>query len=99
MVRGAFHRHALIRQPPHYVDSIARWRAAGLVAADPRSYPPGMDNPAIARLEAAIGRIERAVETRRTASAAVEQRHATLKARMTEAVTALDQILKQGGAD
>lgn len=52
-----------------------------------------MDNPAIARLEAAIGRVEQAIAQRRAADALLERRHVTLKATMAQAVAALDAII------
>lgn len=52
-----------------------------------------MDNPAIARLEAAIGRVEQAIAQRRAADALLERRHTTLKATMAQAVAALDAII------
>ena len=60
-------------------------------ARDP--IAPAMDNPAIARLEAAIGRVEQAIAQRRAADALLERRHATLKATMAQAVAALDAII------
>ncbi|WP_169803514.1 MULTISPECIES: hypothetical protein [Sphingomonas] len=58
-----------------------------------------MDNPAISRLEAAIDRIERVVDERRTAAAVMERRHALLRQRMGEAVAALDEIIAGEGND
>ncbi|VXC93561.1 hypothetical protein [Sphingomonas sp. 8AM] len=52
-----------------------------------------MDNPAIARLDAAITRVENAIAARRAADALLERRHATLKATMAQAVAALDTII------
>ncbi len=52
-----------------------------------------MDNPAIARLDAAITRVEGAIAARRAADAQLERRHATLKATMAQAVAALDAII------
>ncbi|MBB6504619.1 hypothetical protein F4693_001592 [Sphingomonas endophytica] len=52
-----------------------------------------MDNPAIARLDAAITRVENAIAARHAADALLERRHATLKATMAQAVVALDAII------
>lgn len=52
-----------------------------------------MNNPAIARLDAAITRVERVVEQRRAAAAQLERRHARLRDTMTQAVAALDRII------
>ncbi|MEH3048023.1 hypothetical protein [Sphingomonas adhaesiva] len=58
-----------------------------------------MDNPAIARLDAAITRVERVVEQRRAAAAQLEQRHARLRDTMTQAVAALDRIIANDPGD
>jgi hypothetical protein len=58
-----------------------------------------MDNPALARIEAAIDRLERALDTHRAAAATLADRHARLKAHMAEAVAALDQVIARGGND
>jgi len=52
-----------------------------------------MDNPAIARLDAAITRVETAIAARHAADALLERRHATLKATMAQAVAAIDAII------
>lgn len=52
-----------------------------------------MDNPSLARIEAAITRLEQALDGKRRAAEALAQRHATLRARMTEAMAALDQVI------
>lgn len=52
-----------------------------------------MNNPAIARLDAAITRVENAIAARHAADALLERRHATLKATMAQAVVALDAII------
>ncbi|KTT76659.1 hypothetical protein [Sphingomonas endophytica] len=52
-----------------------------------------MDNPAIARLDAAITRVEQAIAARHAADALLERRCATLKATMAQAVAALDAII------
>ena len=70
-----------------------------LVPGGARPYGVGMDNPAIARLEAAIARVERAVEQRNRAAVAMNRRHATLKDRMAEAVAALDQVIARAGGE
>jgi hypothetical protein len=50
----------------------------------------------MARIEAALQRIERAAAARTAESAAIARRHAALRERMSEAVTALDTVLAQG---
>ena len=52
-----------------------------------------MENPAIARLDAAIGRVEQAIAARHAADTLLERRHATLKATMAQAVAAQDAII------
>ncbi|MGN6270256.1 MAG: hypothetical protein ACTHM0_10240 [Sphingomonas sp.] len=57
------------------------------------------DRTEIDRVERALARIERAVTANRHASEALARRHATLKARMAEALTALDEVIaREGGA-
>ena len=51
---------------------------------------------AAARIDAAIVRIEAAVATRADAADALARRHAALKARMAEAVSALDDVIARG---
>lgn len=58
----------------------------------------GMDNPAIARLEQAIDRVERALDQRSAAEKALAGRHAALKATMTQALSALDEIIAHKAA-
>ncbi|WP_294195511.1 hypothetical protein [uncultured Sphingomonas sp.] len=58
-----------------------------------------MDNPAIARLDAAITRVEQAIAARHAADAALERRHATLKATMAQAIVALDTIIARAPDD
>lgn len=58
-----------------------------------------MDNPALARIEAAIDRLDRALESHRAAAASLADRHARLKSHMVEAVAALDQVIARGGTD
>jgi prefoldin subunit 5 len=48
---------------------------------------------AVARIDAAIARITSAIDTRAQAADALAQRHAALKARMAEAVEALDDVI------
>ena len=51
------------------------------------------------RVERALARIERAVTANRQANEALARRHAALKARMAEALTALDEVIaREGGA-
>jgi hypothetical protein len=53
----------------------------------------------IDRVERALARIEHAVAANRQANQALARRHATLKARMAEALTALDEVIaREGGA-
>lgn len=58
-----------------------------------------MDNPALARIDAAIDRLDRALDQHRAAAASLGDRHARLKAHMAEAVAALDQVIARGGTD
>ena len=51
---------------------------------------------AAARIDAAIVRIETAVAARADAADALARRHAALKARMAEAVVALDDVIARG---
>lgn len=51
------------------------------------------NNDATDRIEAAIARIEAAVTTRGDTADALAARHAALRARMAEAVAALDDVL------
>lgn len=51
------------------------------------------DPSAADRIERAIARIERAVAVRAADSEALAKRHAALKARMAEAVSALDEVI------
>jgi uncharacterized protein YhaN len=48
------------------------------------------------RIDAAIARIEAAIDTRARAAEKLSQRHAALKARMAEAVSALDEVIARG---
>ena len=58
-----------------------------------------METPALDRLDAAIARLERAVATHRSQSAGITRRHAALKAKMSEAVAALDRVIAREGDD
>ena len=49
------------------------------------------------RIDAAIARIDAALTRRAQAQDALARRHAALKARMAEAVTALDDVIARGG--
>lgn len=51
---------------------------------------------AATRIDAAIGRIEAAVRMRAESNDALARRHAELKARMAEAVSALDDVITRG---
>lgn len=55
------------------------------------------DTPsAVDRIDAAIARIENAIAARAAAGDALARRHAALKARMAEAVSALDDVIARG---
>ena len=55
------------------------------------------DQPnALDRIEAAIRRIEAASARRDDSIATLSRRHATLRARIGEAIVALDQVVAQG---
>jgi hypothetical protein len=54
---------------------------------------------AIDRIDRAIARIEQAVAHRDRASAALTRRHDALRARMTEAVDALDDLITREHGD
>jgi F0F1-type ATP synthase delta subunit len=49
------------------------------------------------RIEWALTRIERAVQQNKLANAALARRHAALKSRMAEALTALDEVIAREG--
>ncbi|MBB4610073.1 hypothetical protein [Sphingomonas yabuuchiae] len=50
----------------------------------------------VERIDRAIARIEGAIRNRATKEDALARRHAALKARMAEAVTALDDVITRG---
>ena len=54
--------------------------------------------PPLERIERAMTRIETAIADRSRAEQAMARRHAELKARMAEAVTALDDVIARGTA-
>ena len=57
------------------------------------------DTPAATdRIDAAIARIEAAIARRAESGDALARRHAALKARMAEAVSALDEVIARGSA-
>lgn len=63
--------------------------------------PTAVDRPpdgptAVDRIDAAIGRIEAAIHARAESGDALAMRHAALKARMAEAVAALDDVITRG---
>ena len=60
-----------------------------MAEADPASL--------LARIDAALSRIEAATARRDQEAQAIRTRHAALKARMGEAVAALDDVLARGG--
>ncbi|WP_298091911.1 hypothetical protein [uncultured Sphingomonas sp.] len=51
---------------------------------------------AVDRIDAAIARIESAIEARLDSAATLAERHAALKERMAEAVHALDEVIARG---
>ncbi len=53
---------------------------------------------AVDRIDTAIARIEAAIAARAQAGDALARRHAALKARMAEAVSALDEVIARGNA-
>lgn len=77
--------------PVNYVAPLAAHRSD--------AYPGSMSDPstAVDRIDAAIARIEAAVARRAEQGDALARRHAALKARMAEAVTALDDVIARGG--
>ena len=64
----------------------------------PRRDPPHTAEAAIDRIENALTRIDTATRRRAEQNAKMEQRHATLRQRMTEAVATLDTILAAADA-
>ena len=65
------------------------------MTVDPSPAPAA--GRAAARIEAAVARIEAAIASRAQIADALQRRHAALKARMAEAVTALDEVIARGG--
>ena len=63
-------------------------------------YPPHMADPtsAIDRIDRALARIEHAVAARTNENNALAKRHAALRARIAEAVSALDDVIARGDA-
>jgi uncharacterized protein YhaN len=51
------------------------------------------------RIDAAVARIESAVAARAASAEALTQRHSALKARMAEAVKALDEVIARGPSE
>jgi len=56
-------------------------------------------SPALDRIDRAIARIEATFAQRTRAAESAVQRHAVLRARMADAVRALDDILARGTSD
>jgi len=54
---------------------------------------------AAVRIDAAITRIEAALAQRARTADVLQRRHAALKARMAEAVTALDEVITRGSQE
>ncbi|WP_294236299.1 hypothetical protein [uncultured Sphingomonas sp.] len=52
----------------------------------------------VERIDHAIARIERAIRNRAAKEDALARRHAALKARMADAVSALDEVIARGSA-
>ncbi|MET4896693.1 hypothetical protein RN629_05895 [Sphingomonadaceae bacterium jetA1] len=52
----------------------------------------------VERIDRAIARIEQAIRARAAKEEALARRHAALKVRMAEAVTALDEVITRGSA-
>ena len=70
-----------------------------LAAPFGESYPNPMSQLSAAdRIDAAVARIEAAIAARATAGDALARRHEALKARMAEAVAALDDVIARGAA-
>ncbi|MFA6124885.1 MAG: hypothetical protein WCS75_10265 [Sphingomonas sp.] len=55
-------------------------------------YPAALD-----RIDRALARIDAAAQARTTRFEALSRRHETLRARMTDAIAALDAILEREG--
>lgn len=55
------------------------------------------DRSDLERIDRALARIERAVEQNKQSGDALARRHAALKARMAEALTALDEVIAREG--
>ncbi|HEX7657265.1 MAG TPA: hypothetical protein VF409_01495 [Sphingomonas sp.] len=55
------------------------------------------DRSDLERIDRALERIERAVEQNKQSGDALARRHAALKARMAEALTALDEVIAREG--
>jgi hypothetical protein len=68
-----------------------------LAAAVRPAYPGGMDEPrahtSIARIDAALARIEAAARARTAEVDSLGRRHAALRLRMEEAIVALDEVI------
>ena len=69
-----------------------------LVMADNPLPAAAASASAVDRIDAAIVRIESAIDSRAKAGDALARRHAALKARMAEAVSALDDVIARGSA-
>ena len=52
----------------------------------------------VERIDRAIARIEQTIRSRAAKEDALTRRHAALKARMAEAVSALDDVISRGSA-
>ncbi|WP_267381024.1 hypothetical protein [Sphingomonas sp. GC_Shp_6] len=79
--------------PPQSPVARRRRHAYPRLMADEISDDP---HSAAARVDAAIARIEGAIAARAASADALARRHDALKARMAEAVAALDDVIARG---
>ena len=90
-------------RPVNTVDGVG-FPQNPLVAPPGHAISQGMsdtlpDAPtAVERIDAAIARIESAIAARAESGDALAKRHAALKARMAEAVAALDDVITRGSS-
>ena len=78
------------------VNRRARKRVADRGRAANRRGMVQADASPLDRIDAALARIETAIARREREAQAIRTRHAALKARMSEAVAALDDVLARG---
>ena len=93
-LRAAFAGHP----PPLSTGTRGRPGVPTLAPTLRDAYPQRMsDTPtAVDRVDAAIARIEAAIARRAEHGDALARRHDALKARMAEAVSALDEVIARG---